>query len=392
MSGRVLKFGGTSVGTPERIRHVAQLIGKIKEHVDDVVVVVSAMGETTDQLLDLARTISPLGSDALMAMLLSTGEQVSSALLAMALESIGLESVAMTGWQAGIMAQGPQQRSTIKAIYPERIQLALASSRIVVVTGFQGINQEGEIVTLGRGGSDTSAVALAAALGYSCDIYTDVDAICTIDPRLAEHPKPLHHLTYEETLEMASLGASVIDPRSIELASQYNVPVWVGSSLHPSLGTFIHSESVEERSSITNVSVLGQVAYIRVVHRCRDQQMIAKLFSGLAKCGINVDIISQNDDSSISFTITRQEIARVKHLLQELDCQDYSIDDTVQKVSVIGDAMRHQSGIASQVFEVLVEQDIEFYQISTSEISISYLIHEQYTSRFIQALQSAFNL
>lgn len=387
-----MKFGGSSVGNVQRIQQVAALIKAKHTETEHIVVVVSAMGDETDRLHEMAAALHECPSPREMDVLLSSGEQVSIALLAIALEKQGIPALSLTGWQAGMVTQGPHQHNRIEGIYPQAILDGLGRNQVVVVAGFQGINQSGEITTLGRGGSDTSAVALAASLGFACEIYTDVNGIYTIDPRVVADAKILDQLTYEETLEMANLGASVIEPRSVELGWRYHVPLWIGLNDGTSKGTVIQdTRPISEQASINNVSIVKEVAYV-CVHHPEDGKSIVTLFRNLASHGINVDIISQSDAQHISFTITRSDLPRLHRILEDLKLTDYSVNQSVSKVSVIGEAMRLQPGIAALIFDILLDHQISFYQISTSEISISYLINEIDQQLFVNALYQAFEL
>ncbi len=383
----VMKFGGTSVGSIEKMQRVAQRIKNEKEKGYEVVVVVSAMGKLTDELIENALAINSDPSDREMDVLLSTGEQQSMAYLVMALHSIGLEAISLTGWQAGIRTTGFHQRNRIASIPKTRIEKHLANDHVVVVAGFQGINEEDDITTLGRGGSDTTAVALAISLDSKVQINTDVKGIYSVNPSLYENARKLDVLTYQETLEMASLGASVIEPRSVELASNYNIPMEIRHSFLEESGTKIMKDTpMLERTRLSNVSIVDDVVIINIKNLKRNP---AELFSNLAKEGINVDVISQNADDDISFTIQKQDLTRLERLLEN---EEVNTQEGVIKLSIIGNAMRTQPGVAARAYEIFYENNTRFYQVSTSEISISFIIDEADKKLMMDKMIEAFNI
>lgn len=384
----VMKFGGSSVASIEKLKKVA---ARIKEKVDEgfqVVVVVSAMGKQTDELIARALEISDNPSAREMDVLLSTGEQQSTAFLAMALHMIGLDAISLTGWQAGIKTEKSHSRSKILDIPINRIEKHLNDNKVVVVAGFQGINEFNDITTLGRGGSDTSAVALAVSLNCPVEINTDVKGIYSVDPRYYKDARKLDELTYEETLEMASLGASVIEPRSVELASKHNIPMEIRHSFENERGTRIVQESKRnlEETRLSNVSVLKDVVMVEVKHL---NQNPAELFTNLAHVGVNVDVITQNMAGDISFTIFNDDVSKLKDVLKD---EDYTLQDNVIKLSIIGIAMRNQPGVAARAYEIFADAQIKFYQVSTSEISISYIIDKEDEEVIVKKMIEVFRI
>lgn len=389
----VMKFGGSSVATIERIKEVATIIKKRREKTTNIVVVVSAMGKHTNEMIQQAQSISETPSKREMDVLLATGEQTTIALLSMALIEMGVDATSLTGWQVGLQTYGNHMKSRIDTIKSDRLKEELNQGRVVIVAGFQGVDALGDITTLGRGGSDTSAVALACALDYPVEIYTDVDGIYTVDPRLYKNARKLKTLSYEETMEMANLGAKIIEPRSVELASRYQIPIGIYLNTANVEGTIIkeHDYMMEE-STITNVSVMGDVVLINIEDISKQDINVADLFIQLAEMGISVDVISQTYKEDLSFTIMKDDIAHAMKLLSSMKIEHYYIKDDVIKVSIIGNAMRNQPGVAAKVFKVFNEEDINFYQVSTSEISISYIVDELYKEKIVSALVVAFDL
>jgi len=397
----VVKFGGSSVADIEKMRTIARYLRNRSISGEELVVVVSAMGKTTNALLSMAREAVQNPSKREMDMMLSTGEQVSIALLTMILEAEGQEAVSLTGYQAGILTEGLHTRNKIKDIDTGVIEKYLSQGKVVVVAGFQGYNREGEITTLGRGGSDTTAVALAAKLSCPCEIYTDVDGIYGVDPRIYPKARRLASITYEEMKEMAFLGAKVMEPRSVDIAHHYGVRLYVGSSSEGKPGTVIQEgeDSVEERS-ITGVSVLENIMMVTIHPLKNVSENTAKIFSKLAKEEINVDMISQSplpDGSvSVSFTASAEEEPVVRTLLTELlssmEGVELSIRADILKLSVVGSGMRTQSGVAARLFELFSENAITFLQVTTSEISISYTLEKKYKDQAVQLIADAFHL
>lgn len=397
----VVKFGGSSVADIEKMRTIARYLRNRSISGEELVVVVSAMGKTTNALLSMAREAVQNPSKREMDMMLSTGEQVSIALLTMILEAEGQEAVSLTGYQAGILTEGLHTRNKIKDIDTGVIEKYLSQGKVVVVAGFQGYNREGEITTLGRGGSDTTAVALAAKLSCPCEIYTDVDGIYGVDPRIYPKARRLSNITYEEMKEMAFLGAKVMEPRSVDIAHHYGVRLYVGSSSEGKPGTVIQEgeNSVEERS-ITGVSVLENIMMVTIHPLKNVSENTARIFSKLAKEEINVDMISQSpfpDGSvSVSFTASAEEEPVVRTLLTQLlssmEGVELSIRTDVLKLSVVGSGMRTQSGVAARLFELFSENAITFLQVTTSEISISYTLEKKYKDQAVQLIADAFHL
>lgn len=386
----VMKFGGSSVATIPKMKQVAMRINNQVKEGYQVVVVVSAMGKLTDALVQQAKMISKDPSDREMDVLLATGEQQSIALLVMALHEVGLSALSLTGWQAQILTIGNHQANRIDKIPVERIERHLDSGDVVVIAGFQGINPDNDITTLGRGGSDTTAVALAVSLGCSVQINTDVKGIYSVDPNKFKKARKLDILTYEETLEMASLGASVIEPRSVELASRYGIEMEIRHSFESGEGTWIKKEhNMLEETRLSNISIVDDVVVIRIVSL---KENAAHLFALLAQNGINVDVISQNMNHDISFTIQNKDLPRLEKILNTLKYDDIEIIDEVVKLSIIGNAMRTQPGVAAKAYELFLIASINFYQVSTSEISISFIIDKKHTEAVTQLMIEAFQI
>ena len=398
----VQKYGGTSVGNPERIRRVARRVAETHSTGNQVVVVVSAMGDTTDELIELVHQITDNPTSREMDVLLSTGEQVSIALLAMALETLAKPVVSLTGTQAGIVTDGSHSKARILSVDTTRLQKELAANKIVVVAGFQGITELGDITTLGRGGSDTTAVALAAALNADlCEIYTDVDGVYTTDPRIVPEARKLQEISFDEMLELASLGAGVLHPRSVELGMKYSMPIHVRSSFNNNPGTIVkEAKTMEKTQPVTGVAYDLNVAKIGIFDVYDKPGIAYKLFSALSNEKVNVDMIIQSAmrdaRNDISFTCAQGDVKRalkiVENLLSELGADGFTSDDTVAKVSVVGAGMVSNPGIAAQVFEALVEEGINMEMISTSEIKISCIIQASQTEKAVAALHRKFNL
>ena len=400
MSLIVQKFGGSSVANADRVRNVARIITETYRRGHNVVVVLSAQGDTTDDLIEKAKEINPHASKREMDMLLATGEQISISLCAMAIEAMGYQVVSLTGWQAGMLTDSNYGAARIKRIRTERVQAELDKRKIVLVAGFQGINKYDNITTLGRGGSDTSAVALAAALHADlCQIYTDVDGVYTADPRKVTGAYKLDEITYDEMLELASLGAQVLHNRSVEMAKRYNVNMEVLSSLTGNPGTKV-KEVVKkmEKSHVSGVAKDKDVARLAIMG-VKDEPGIAfKIFSLLAKGKINVDIILQSigrdESKDISFTVARGDMERAQKLLNDnkdiLGCTGIEVNDQVAKVSVVGAGMVNSSGVAAKMFEAMFSAGINIHMISTSEIKISVLVDERDADRAVQAIHDRF--
>ncbi len=400
MKNIVMKFGGSSVQSILHMQNVADRVVEKKRQGYEVVVVLSAMGKTTNQLLDLAKQVTKYPSKRETDMLISTGEQVSISLFTMILKAREIEAVALTGLQAGIKTFGEHLNNKIDDIDTTLIEKHLKQKEIVVVAGFQGVNELGDITTLGRGGSDTSAVAIAAKLKCDCEIYTDVDGIYTADPRVFADAKKLESISYEEMKEMAFLGAKVMEPRSIEIAHRNQVKIYVASSLTKERGTYIMEETMLERQTITGLSVSDKVMMVTLRHVPNELNIVADLFMGLAQNEVNVDMITQSPSTppfiNVSFTAGANDFAQINEVLDQLTKTypsiDIELDDQVVKVSVVGQAMRHQSGVAARLFQVLSENQIEFKLVTTSEISISYTISKELKNKAILAIANAFDL
>ncbi|MBC7475850.1 MAG: aspartate kinase [Candidatus Sericytochromatia bacterium] len=385
MSVHVQKFGGTSVGTPERIKHVARLILDTKKKTgDQMVIVVSAMGHTTDELIELASKVSSVRNNREMDMLLATGEQVSISLLCMAIHELGAKAISLTGFQARIKAEQVYSKARILQIETEKIKKLLDEDNIVVIAGFQGVADDTEIVTLGRGGSDTTAVALAASLNANvCDIYTDVEGIYTADPRIVPNAKKLKEVSYEEMLELASLGAQVLHPRAVECASSYDTIIHVRSTFSENVGTFVKGvEDLEVKNAISGVAIDKNQAKLALLQVPDKPGVAAKLFTAIADGGYIVDMIiqsvqeSQNND--ISFTVAKDDLEAVsmitKKVAEEIGCKAVVSDSNVAKVSIVGAGMVGHAGVAASMFKALGDAGINIQMISTSEIKVSCIV------------------
>ena len=398
----VQKFGGTSVGSVERIRHVADRVIEEKEKGNDVVVVVSAMAGETDRLIELAKSVEPEPEERFLDFVVSTGEQVSAGLLAIALSSKGYPAVPLTGWQAGIKTDSAFTKARILSIDTSRIRKHLDEGKIVVITGFQGITEDGEITTLGRGGSDTSAVAIAVALNAErCDIYTDVEGVFTADPRIVPEARKIDVLSYEEMLELASLGAKVLQIRSVEFAMKYKMKLRVRSTFSQDEGTLIKEEDeTMERVVVRGIAHNKNEARITVVKVPDRPGIAAKIFDALAEANIPVDMIVQNVSvdgyTDISFTVEKNDAVKAeritKKVAEEIGAKGVLRDDKIAKVSVVGLGMRSHAGVAGKVFETLAKYGINIMMISTSEIKISCIIDEKFTELAVRVLHEAFGL
>ena len=389
----VQKFGGTSVKDRDRIFNVARIVANTRNQGNDVVVVVSAQGDTTDDLITKAAEITSDPSHREMDMLLATGEQISISLLAMALQEIGVPSVSLTGWQAGFNTDRAYTKARIKRLNTERVESELARNRVVVVAGFQGLNRSDDITTLGRGGSDTSAVALAAALHADrCQIYTDVEGVYTADPRKIPKATRLKEITFDEMLELASLGAQVLNNRSVELAKKYNVELEVLSSLNPIPGTVVKEVTKDmEGMLIKGVAKDTDVAVITILNVPDEPGMSFKIFGLLAQKNINVDIILQSTGrdgkKDISFTCAEGEAEVAMRVLKDsAHFSNVSVDTTCAKVSIVGAGMQSHSGVASKMFEALSNNNINIKMISTSEIKISCIIDRADADKAVSAI------
>ena len=396
----VQKFGGSSVANAERVRHVAGIIADTYAEGHDVVVVLSAQGDTTDELIEKAREINPRPSKREMDVLLSTGEQQSVALMSMALEAIGLPVVSLTGWQIGMETNATYGAARIIRVSTERLRRELDKRRIVIVAGFQGIDRNEDITTLGRGGSDTTAVAIAAVLhADKCQIYTDVEGVYTADPRKVQGARKLNEITYDEMLELASLGAQVLMNRSVELAKRYGVVIEVLSSYVRKPGTKV-KEVVKkmEEMKISGIAKDNDVARVAVVGVPDTPGMAFRVFNAMARAKINVDIILQSygkaGTNDISFTVpigdAEAAAAALEDVQEAIGFDHISVDTNVCKVSIVGAGMMSASGIAALMFEALYDAKINIQMISTSEIKVSVLIDKAYADQAVQAIHNRF--
>ena len=402
----VQKFGGTSVADTEKIKNVANSVIREKKLGNDVVVVVSAMGHTTDYLMKMAKDISDVPSSRELDMLLSTGEGVSIALLSMAIQAQGYDAVSMNAMQIGIITENVHNKARIIDIKTEKLNKYLEEGKIIVVAGFQGVTEDGEITTLGRGGSDTSAVAIAAALeAKRCDIYTDVEGVYTTDARIVPNASKLEVVTYDEMLELASVGANVLHPRSVETAKQFNMPVRVRSSFNLSnMGTLIKGEydDMEICRPVTGVAVDMSKLRIVVCDVPDEPGVAAKIFTTLSDEHISVDTIIQsyarlhNNTNDIAFTINKTDLPRTMELFDkindEIKAEKIHIDDNIAKVSIVGAGMIDRPGVAATMFDTLANLNINIKMISTSEVKISCLVDADVANDALRALHKAFNL
>ncbi len=391
----VQKFGGTSVRDAERVRNVAKIVTDTYKAGNDVVVVVSAQGDTTDDLIEKAKEISSNPSEREMDMLLTSGEQISISLLAMAIKELGFPVISLLGWQAGFYTSSAYGKARIHSIKADRLRTEIGRRNIVVVAGFQGINKYDDLTTLGRGGSDTSAVAIAAALrADKCQIFTDVEGVFTADPRKVEGAKKLEEITYDEMLELATLGAQVLNNRSVEMAKKYNVELEVLSSLTNKPGTIVKEVAKMEKMLVRGVTKDTDVARISLVGLSDTPGVAFRVFDKLAAKHINVDVILQSvgrdGTKDISFTTSENNAEKAVELLSEmLDCK-ILCDTNVAKVSVVGAGMESHPGTAAKMFEALYGIDVNIQMISTSEIKISVLIEKKDADRAVAAVHKAF--
>lgn len=399
MSLVVMKFGGSSVKDAERLRYVASLIQEKKAEYDNVVVVVSAQGDTTDDLIAKAEEISKNPSKREMDMLMAAGEQISSSLLAMTLTNIGTPAISLLGWQAGFNTTSAHMSARIKKVDPERIRKELDQNKVVIVAGFQGISKYDDITTLGRGGSDTSAVAIAASMGADlCQIYTDVTGVFTADPRKVENAKKLDEISYDEMLELATLGAQVLNNRSVEMAKKYNIELEVLSSYEREKGTIVKENVKMEKMLISGVAKDTDVARISVTCIPDEPGLAFKLFSKLSGAGINIDVILQSIGrdctKDITFTVPKskgQEALTIsKEYAKNSGAKEVLYDDDVAKISIVGAGMESHAGVASKMFEALYEKNINIRMISTSEIKVSVIIDKKDADKAVSAIHSKF--
>ena len=399
MSLIVQKFGGSSVRDAQRIRNAAGIIAETYLEGNDVLVVLSAQGDTTDDLIAKAEEINSHPSKREMDMLLATGEQISVALCAMALESMGLPCVSLTAWQVGIQTTAVHGDARIKRIDSERVQAELDQHRIVLITGFQGRDRAGDVTTLGRGGSDTSAVALAAAFRAKlCQIYTDVDGVYTADPRIVPNARHLDEITYDEMLELASQGAGVLHNRSVELAKKFRVDLEVLSSLERKPGTKVKEVTKVEKTTIAGVAKDTSIARIALIGLRHNPGVAFQVFDLLSKHNINVDLILQSigreDSKDISFTVHEKDLEDARAILtenQEVLCFDHiEVDGNIGKVSIVGAGLMTNCGMAARMFEALYEAGINIQMINTSEIRVSVLLDEGDVDRAVRAIHAKF--
>ena len=400
MSLMVKKFGGSSVANAERVFNVARIIVEDYKKGNDIVVVVSAQGDTTDDLIAKAKEINPDGaSKREMDMLLCAGEQISIALLAMAIEKLGYPATSLLGWQAGFQTNSTHSLARIKRVDPERIRNELDKKRVVVVAGFQGLNKYEDLTTLGRGGSDTSAVAIAASMHADvCQIYTDVDGVYTADPRKVPKAKKLDEITYSEMLELASLGAQVLNNRSVEMAKKYGVQLEVLSSLESKPGTIVKEKVKMEKMLISGVAKDNNVSRIAIVGLDDTPGVAFKVFNKLAQAKVNIDIILQSvgrdGSKDITFTVTedqsKEAVEAIESMRDVLTFKSVSADNSITKVSIVGAGMETHPGVASKMFEALADANINIQNISTSEIKISVLIDEKDADRAVIAVHDKF--
>lgn len=398
----VQKYGGTSVGDLARIRNVAQRVAKTYDQGNDVVVVLSAMAGVTDNLIKMAHEISDFPVEREMDVLLATGEQTTVALMAMTLQTMGYKAQSLLGYQAEIQTDNAATKARIQTIGAARIRDLIAQKQIVVVAGFQGSDPEGNITTLGRGGSDTTAVAVAAAIkADSCEIYTDVDGVYTTDPRICDKARKLAQISYDEMLEMASLGAKVLQIRSVSFAKKFNVPIHVRSSFNEEEGTMVVDEnSGMEKLEVSGITCDKNEARI-TLKRVPDQPGISsKIFTPIAEAGIVVDMIIQNTrtggETDLTFTVTKADFKAAVEIAQkigkEIGATEILTDEDIAKISVIGVGMKNHSGVAAKMFGALADENINIRLISTSEIRISCVIEKKYSELAVRALHTAFGL
>ncbi|MBC8062784.1 MAG: aspartate kinase [Clostridiaceae bacterium] len=395
----VQKYGGSSLKTVDKIKKVAETVIKRKDKGDSVVVVVSAMGDTTDELICLAKQISNNPDKRELDALVSTGEMISSSLLAMAIKNMGYDAVSYTAYQLGIKTSGQFGKSLIDDIDGVKLRESLIEGKIVIIAGFQGINEDGDITTLGRGGSDTTAVAIAVRLGGVCEIYTDVDGIYSVDPRNYKNAKKLDEIDYEEMLELASLGAQVMHSRSIELGQKYNIPIYVGLSNSDIPGTIIKevTNMNMESKPVTGIATSDDDVAVTLGEISNRINILATLFERIASKKINIDMISQtapvNDKVNISFTIPKEEVGECMEILKDFVSADkISIDDDLTKFSVVGIGMKNTSGVTATVFKLFDENNIQVKMITTSEIRITCGIKREDKMKAIEIVAEKFAL
>ena len=399
MSLIVQKFGGSSVANAERVMNVAKIVTDTFAKGNDVVVVVSAQGDTTDDLIEKAQEINPNASRREKDMLLAAGEQISISLLAMAIEKLGYHAVSLLGWQAGFETTSAHTSARIKRVDASRIRRELYKKNIVVVAGFQGLSKYGDVTTLGRGGSDTSAVAIAASMHADlCQIYTDVEGVYTADPRKVKNAKKLKEISYDEMLELATLGAQVLNNRSVEMAKKYNIELEVLSSMAKASGTIVKEKTKMEKMLISGVAKDTEVARISVTGIPNLPGLAFKMFSKLSAKDINVDIILQSighdGKKDISFTVAKdrgqEAVTCLKDYMENLGAAEILYDDNVAKISIVGAGMESHAGVATKMFEALYDAQVNIQMISTSEIKVSVLIDSADADKAVSAIHSKF--
>lgn len=397
----VQKYGGSSVADADRIKNVARRIARRREEGNDVVAVVSAMGDTTDELIALSRQVTSRPSEREMDALLSTGEIVSSTLVTMALHELGLDAVSLTGAQAGLRTDAVHFRARILAIEPERVRRELSAGRIVIVAGFQGVTEDLDVTTLGRGASDLTAVALASVLGGRCERYTDVDGIYTADPRIEPKARKLKDITYEEMLELASKGSKILQPRSVEIAAVYGVPIYVASSFNEQPGTLVHGGiDMEQFNRVRGIAHDLDVAKITIRGVPDQPGIAAAVFEPLAANHLSVDVIVQNASSEgltdLTFTVSKGDLEKAAPIVEKVAKQIHAAgvitDDRIGKVSIVGTGIQSAPGFASRMFRSLYEEGINIEMISTSEIRITCIVREDRLADAVRALHRTFEL
>ncbi|WP_096189640.1 aspartate kinase [Evansella halocellulosilytica] len=402
MATIVQKFGGTSVGDVTKIKRAAEKVKREYDAGNRVVTVVSAMGKSTDTLVQLANDISDSPDKREMDMLLSTGEQVTISLMVMALKEMGIDAVSLTGWQAGIKTEPVHQNARITNIDTERLESYLGDGKVVIVAGFQGMSENGDITTLGRGGSDTTAVAIAAALNAeSCSIFTDVTGVYTCDPRVAKKARQLQSISYDEMLELANLGAGVLHPRAVEFAKNFQLPLIVRSSTVDKEGTIVEEEaSMEQNLVVRGLAFEGAVTKITIERLPNRFHTMSDVFSSLAESGIDVDIIIQQmtgeNEMNVSFSLNTEKLSEALQVLENnrerLEYKAIRHEDSLAKVSIVGSGMISNPGVAANMFQVLSDNEIEIKMVSTSEIKVSVVVPEENMVNAIEVLHTAFEL
>lgn len=400
----VQKFGGSSVANPECIRRVAGRIAEGYDAGNDMVVVVSAMGDTTDHLIELAKELNNRASEREMDMLLSTGEQQTISLLAMTLNAMGYKAVSFTGWQAGIVTEDVASKAKIMSINPVRIEEKLKERYIVIVAGFQGATEKGEITTLGRGGSDTTAVALASALNADfCEIFTDVDGVYTTDPRMVPEAHKIDRISFDEMLELATMGAGVLHPRCVEVGKEFGTKIHVRSSFNHHEGTMVETltgKMMERQIAVSGIAFDRNVAKITIFDVPDRPGSVARIFNVLSKEHVNVDMIIQagqrRNENKISFTISSDDLPKTRELMEEMKWEFHAKDteyiDNIAKVSIVGAGMITNPGVAAKMFKILAENDINIQMIATSEIKVSCAIDEKDLTKAVNVLHEGFGL